>query len=437
MCIRIKREIGSIKQLKDNMKGKITKSKLFGTIAVPGSKSHTIRAIAVAMMANGKSILHYPLISDDTISCLNAASNLGAKVNKKDNQWEIDGVNNNLINPNKIIDLGNSGTSLRILTGLASLADFPITFDGDESLRTRLMSQLLDPLADLKVDIISDNAKCPITITGTATGGEITVDGTSSQFLTSLLFATPLMQTDSLIKVKNLNEKPYVEITLDWLDKQNIKLEYNKDLTEFKVKGNQNYTPFDLAIPADFSTATFPLIAAAVTGGDIEILNLDFSDKQGDKLVFDILKEMGLNIKKTGNSTYVKSTGKLKGMHIDLNSIPDALPAMSIVASIAEGTTYLENVPQARYKETDRIKCMTCELRKMGIKITELEDGMIIEGGSLQGTEVESYDDHRIAMSLAIAGCAAKGTTIVNNIEAAAVTYPNFINDLKKLGMQI
>ncbi len=419
------------------MKAKIKKSKLCGTIAVPGSKSHTIRAIAVAMMANGQSILRYPLNSGDTISCLNAASMFGATINKQENQWGIDGVNNLLKNPNEIIDLGNSGTSLRILTGLATLADFPITFDGDESLRTRPMNQLLDPLRSLNVKIISKNDKCPITVAGPANGGEMTVDGTSSQFLTSLLFATPLMKNDSIINVYNLNEKPYVEITLDWLDKQNIEIDYNNDLTEFRVKGNQSYTPFDIAIPADFSTATFPLIAAAVTKGEIEILNLNFSDKQGDKIVFDILEKMGLDINKSTKSTYVKSTNKLEGLHIDLNSIPDALPAMSVVASIAEGTTFLENVPQARLKETDRIKCMTCELRKMGVKVTELDDGMVIEGGVLQGAEVESYDDHRIAMALAIAGCATEGSTTINGIEAATVTYPNFIDDFKKLGMNI
>ena len=385
------------------MKLLINKSNLNGNISVPGSKSHTIR---------------------------------GAKVKIEENLWTITGVNGKLKNPNQTIDLGNSGTSLRILAGLAATADFAISFDGDKSLRSRPMHQLLDALENLGVEINSNNGKCPVTIKGPIQGGKTKVDGTSSQFLTSLLFSTPLAKEDSIITVDNLNEKPYAEITLDWLKKQNIDFEYNDDLSEFKVKANQKYSSYESTIPADFSTATFPLIAAAVTKSKIEIKNLDFSDKQGDKEVFKYLEKMGLEIS-IGEPTVANFAKELKGIEIDLNATPDALPAMAVVACFAKGETKLYNVAQARIKETDRIKCMTCELRKMGADIEELEDGMIIKESKLHSAELKGYDDHRIVMALAIAGMGMNEEITINGAEAASVTYPNFIKDFKILGANL
>ena len=419
------------------MKLSINKSNLTGKISVPGSKSHTIRAVAVAMMADGISKIYNPLISEDAESCLKAAELLGAKVKIEENLWTITGINGKLKNPNEIIDLGNSGTSLRILAGLAATADFAITFDGDESLRSRPMHQLLDALENLGVEINSNNGKCPVTIKGPIKGGKTKVDGTSSQFLTSLLFSTPLAKEDSIITVDNLNEKPYAEITLDWLKKQNIKFDYNDDLSVFEVKANQKYNPYESTIPADFSTATFPLIASAVTKSKIEIQNLDFSDKQGDKEVFKYLEKMGLEISIGEKSTIVNYTKPLKGVEIDLNATPDALPAMAVVACFAKGETKLYNVAQARIKETDRIKCMTCELRKMGADIEELEDGMIIKESKLHSAELKGYDDHRIVMALAIAGMGMNEEITINGAEAASVTYPNFIKDFKILGANL
>jgi len=420
------------------MKIKVTKSKLDGEIAVPGSKSHTIRAVAVATLAEGVSTIKSPLISGDTLSSLEAAQAFGAKVEKFDDYWTVEGIGGVVKPFDKTIDMGNSGTSLRIFTGLAASLDFPVTFDGDSSLRSRPMTPVLDALAKLGVEIESNDGKCPLTIKGPVKGGKTDVDGTSSQFLTSLLFALPLAEGDSEITVRNLNEIPYVYITLDWLKRQGIELEYSDDLLDVKVKGGQSYKSYERTIPADFSTATFPLVAAAVTGATLKIRNLDFSDQQGDKATFDYLEKMGVEVERGEEFTIVRSTGKLKGCEIDLNATPDALPAISVAACFAEGETRLVNVAQARIKETDRIDCMTKELTKMGAKITELEDGMIIEGGHpLTGCEVESYHDHRIAMSLAIAGMIADGETVINDADAAAVTYPNFIGDFQSLGANI
>ena len=420
------------------MKIKVTKSELSGDIAVPGSKSHTIRAVAVATLAEGVSTIKSPLISGDTLSSLEAAEAFGAKVTKYDDYWTIEGIGGVVKPFEKTIDMGNSGTSLRIFTGLAATLDFPVTFDGDSSLRTRPMTPVLDAIQKLGVKVESNDGKCPLKIHGPVKGGKTDVDGTSSQFLTSLLFALPLAEGDSEITVRNLNEIPYVHITLDWLERQGIELEHAEDLSWVKVKGGQSYKSYERTIPADFSTATFPLVAAAVTGATLKIRNLDFTDQQGDKDTFDYLEKMGVKVERGEEYTTVSSTGKLKGCEIDLNSTPDALPAIAVAACFAEGTTRLVNVAQARIKETDRIDCMTKELTKMGAKITELDDGMVIEGGHpLTGCEVESYHDHRIAMALTIAGMVADGETIINDGDAAAVTYPNFIEDFKALGANL
>ena len=417
------------------MKLEVSRSKINGTISVPGSKSHTIRAVAVASMAAGRSTIRGPLLSDDTISATLAAKAFGAKVERGDDSaWLIEGTGGRIAKQSGLMDMGNSGTSLRIFSGLAALSEYTINFDGDESLRTRPMGPLLAAFEELGAKCVSANGKCPLSISGPLKGGEATIEGKSSQFVTAILFAAPLCKTDTTLKVFNLNERPYVEITLDWLAKQGIKLEISNDLCLYKIKGGQSYKPFEMTIPADFSTATFPLVAAAITGGEVEIRNLDFSDRQGDKAVFDYLAKMGAKVVKGENSTKVSISGQLHGAEFDLNATPDALPAMAVAAACAKGRTVLGNVPQARIKETDRIACMTKELRKMGAKVEELPDGMIIEGGPLKGAEVESYKDHRIAMSMAMAGMIAEGVTIVNDAECASVTYPAFAKDFARLG---
>lgn len=416
---------------------KIKKSGLSGTIAVPGSKSHSIRAAACGMLGNGISLIHSPLDSADTKSCLNAAMKYGAQVAITPELWTITGYSGKLRKPKGVVDLGNSGTSLCVLAGLAAAMDFPTTFDGDDSLRSRPMGIQLDALAGLGAKVESNGGKCPITVQGPLNGGKVEIVGTSSQYLTGLLFAAPLAKNTVEIIVRDLNEKPYVEITLDWLRRLGIRFEAAADLSYFKVEGNQSYPAFEWVIPADFSTAAFPLLGSAVTGGVLDIRNLDFKDQQGDKAVFEFFRQMGMAIETKGNSTLVSRPGILQGRDFDLNATPDALPAMAVAGTYCQGTTRLLNVPQARIKETDRIACMRLELAKMGAEIMELPDGLVIEGGSLRGAVVDGHGDHRIVMALAIAGMGAEGETIITGAEAAAVTYPGFIRDFKKIGAKI
>ena len=418
------------------MKIKVCKSILNGELAVPGSKSHTIRAIAAALMAEGTSIVRAPLESADTRSTLEAAKLLGAKVCEHLDRWEITGTGGKITDPQQVIDMGNSGTGLRILSGIAGTADCKITFDGDASLRSRPMGQLTDALSNLGVKVETREGKCPVSFEGPLQGGKTEVVGTSSQFLTALLFACPFAQNDTEIFPVDLQEKPYVEITLGWLKRLGVEFEAADDMSCFKVPCGQKFKAFDWTIPADFSTAAFPLGAGAIAGGEVRIKNLDFDDLQGDKAVFDFVEQFGAKVERLAEYTRV-SPGKLHAVELDLNATPDALPLLAVVAACAEGSTRFYNVAQARIKETDRITCMACELGKMGIEVQELPDGMIIKGGKLKGAELESYDDHRIAMALTVAAFVAEGDSVINNAECAAVTYPGFISDFRILGANI
>ena len=415
-------------------------SQINGETAVPGSKSHTIRALAIASLAKGTSIIKAPLVSDDTLSCLSAACALGAWVRRgDDSMWQVIGTGGRMIEPARALDMGNSGTGLRIFSALAALSSAPISFGGDESLRNRPMKPLLDALTELGAKTESADGHCPLTVTGPIHGGETTVDGTSSQYLSALLLTAPLADGDTILNVPFLNEAPYVEMTLAWLKRQCINLKYNRNFTRFHVVGGQQFKPFNETIPGDFSTAAFPLAAAIITGGGILIHNLDFNDPQGDKAFVDLVRRMGAKIE-TGPGFARVSPGpvKLHSAELDLNATPDLLPILSVVAACADGITVLKNVSQARLKETDRIAVMAHELKKMGIQVEEFEDGMAVTGGKLRPAHVDSFRDHRVAMSLAIAGMTCSPDeaepTVIDSAESIAVTYPTFVDDFSRLG---
>jgi 3-phosphoshikimate 1-carboxyvinyltransferase len=297
------------------------------------------------------------------------------------------------------------------------------------------MTPLLDALTNLGVRIKSLHEKCPFTVCGPLKGGKTSINGISSQFLTALLFSAPLASADTELEVENLHEKPYVEISLDWLRSQHIEFEH-KDLDWFRIKGNQHYNAFDRQIPADFSTATFALCAAAVTQSEILIKGLDFTDHQGDKKVFEYFERMGVEMKQVSNGILVRGR-PLRAITIDMNDTPDALPAMAVAACFAEGETKLLNVAQARLKECDRISAINSELTKMGAQIEELEDGLIISSSKLKGAKLHGYRDHRMVMALAIAGMGASSETVIDSADAVAITYPGFYDDFRSLGANL
>ena len=404
---------------------------------MPASKSHTIRAVAIAALADGVSEITAPLVSADTEAVVNCYRQLGAEINCGDT-WRIKGAAGQLTPPNDIIDVANSGTTLRIALGSAALLrDGAAVFTGDHQIRSRPMGPLLESLNQLGAQCFStrNNGKAPIVVRGTLTGGETSIRATTSQYLTSLLINAPLAAGDSVINVTELNEQPYVEITLRYLQEQAITCEH-QGMRRFVVPGNQSYSAFKKRIPADFSSATFFLCAGAFLDAELLLEGLDFSDAQGDKAVVDILRQMGADIQINALQTSVRR-GTLKGVEVDMNAIPDALPALAVVACFAEGPTKLLNVPQARLKETDRIAVMAGELGKLGADITELPDGLIIEPAPLHAADLSGHSDHRIVMALSLAGLALEGTTTIDTAEAVNVTFPNYVQLMQSLGANL
>ncbi len=418
---------------------KIQPSSLSGNVRIPGSKSHTIRAVAIASLADGKSIIEQPLDSLDTQAAVNTYRALGAVIDTAGPNWQIDGTAGQLQGTKGVIDVGNSGTALRMAMGSAALlpTGVKVSFTGDEQICRRPHGALLQALNDLgaKARSIADDGTAPLEISGQLTGGKTTVDGTSSQYLSSLLLACPLAKEESQIRVNNLNEWPYVQITLDWLNSQGIKYQ-QEGWSRFLVQGGQTYSGFRRAIPADFSSATFFFVAAAITGSTITLNGLKMSDSQGDKAVVDYLELMGATVERQDDQITITG-GDLEGIDIDMNIMPDALPAMAVAAAVAKGKSRLFNVAHARIKETDRIAGMAKELAKMGVRCEELPDGLVIHGGALKAAQLCGHEDHRIVMALAVAGLAAKGTTTVDSAEAAAVTFPNFVELMTNVGADI
>jgi 3-phosphoshikimate 1-carboxyvinyltransferase len=412
-------------------------SKLKGSIEIPASKSHTIRAVILASLAEGTSKLTNPLKSEDTIAAVNACRALGAKIKLRKKEWTIKGFGKSPKKPKKKIDFANSGTSSRLLIGVMAALGIEAIVDGDSSLRSRPMRPLFDGLKQLglKVKYLKKQGFLPAKISGRINGGKTTVNGKSSQYVSSPLIAAPLCEKDTEIKVVQMREKPYIELTLKWLDEQKIKYK-QKGFTQFKVKGNQKYKPFKKHIPGDWSSAAFPIVAAAVTNSNVLVRGVDIKDVQGDKDIIKYLKKMGAKIKSEKNG--IRIIGKqLKGKSVDLSHTPDALPAMSIAGCFALSTTTLKNVAQARIKETDRIAVMTRELSKMGASIKELPAGMIIRHGKLKGAKVKGHHDHRVVMALSIAGLIADGKTEIDSAESIKVTFPNYVKLMKALGARM
>ncbi|MCD4669719.1 MAG: 3-phosphoshikimate 1-carboxyvinyltransferase [Actinomycetia bacterium] len=416
---------------------KVRKSRVSGKVKIPGSKSHTIRALFIASLAEGKSEIKNPLLSNDTFSALEACRALGADINNYEDKIIVNGFKGVPKVPVDVIDVGNSGVTIRFGIATAALIEGCSVFTGDNQIRKRTNSPLIQALNNLGAKVFStrNNGLVPIVVKGRLKGGKTDLDSVASQYLSSLLINSPLAENDTEIVLTRLNDIHYIDITLWWLKKQGIQF-LNNNYKSFHIKGNQKYKSFTDTIPGDFSSATFFMIQAAISGEEIILENLDMKDPQGDKLVLSILESMGTKVHINNNFISIKGDG-LVGREIDMNSIPDALPAMAVAGCFAEGETRLVNAPHARLKETDRIRVMYEELKKMGADIEELADGLIIKRSNLKGCNVKGYDDHRIVMSLAVAGLNTEGETIIDTAEAIDVTFPEFTNLMLTCGADI
>lgn len=408
----------------------LDKAEILGPITIPASKSQTIRALLVALFAKSKSILHNPLISSDTESCIKLCKQMGAKIEVKDNVLKIDSSGFDFEETSPLeIDCNNSGTTLFFATALAAVLKRKITFTGDKSLQSRSALPLLNSLEDLGAKTEHDeNGNAPYSVLGPMKGGKTTIECKTSQYLSALLLACPLLPNDTEISVPLLFEEPYVKITLSWLDSQKIKYRTNENFSSFTIYGNQNYHGFESEIFGDFSSAGYFFCSAAITGGSVTVNGLDPFDPQGDKGILSVLRKMGCRIQWSGNSVKVSGPKKyLEGGTFDINAMPDALPALAVCCCFAKGGASLVNVPQARLKETDRISVMARNLTKLGAKVSELPDGLVFEPiTEFKGAQVDSCHDHRIAMAMAVASLASSDGVTIRNSAAVKMTFPSF-----------
>ena len=327
-----------------------------GVIKAPPSKSYTHRAIIISSLARGQSLLKDPLFSEDTLASINACKSLGTNIKQNKDSCIVQGTAGNLKTPDDVLDLKNSGTTLRIITSVASLAPNYTVLTGDSSLRTRPMQDLLDALEGLSIKVFStkNNGKAPICIKGGFKGGKTDIKGNvSSQFISSLLIASPYAENPVDINIKgDFISKPYVDMTTDVMGKFGVNYDYNKENNSFHVEP-QNYKSRDYTIEGDFSSASYIIGAAAALEGEVRVKNVFKDSKQGDKQILDIVKKMGAEVKFKKDEVTIRGYGELQGTEVNLENAPDLLPTVSALGAICEGETRITNVEHARFKETE------------------------------------------------------------------------------------
>ncbi len=413
---------------------------LKGSLQVPGSKSHTIRSVLLATLAGGRTCIENPLASGDGLSALAASRAFGAIVKEEENRWVVQGRGGILQVPSNVLDTGNSGTTTCLFTSVASLVDGYTVITGDEQIRRRPILPLVDALNALGATafLTRGGQGCPpVVVKGVLQGGTVTIEGKNSQYVSSLLLSAPLAKRTTVIQVANALEKPYVQLTLDWMKRLGIEVANPADYTQFVVEGGQQYQSGDFTIPSDWSAVAFPLVAAAITRSDLVLTGLDFSDSQGDKRVVDILARFGANVYRQNESElHIVGGERLKGgLTIDLSDIPDALPALSVLATQAEGRTVFVNLEHVRQKETDRVAEMTAKLNSLGCSLHIERDSLVVDGPTpIQGGIVSSSDDHRIAMALVAAGLASEGEVVITDAQCADVSFPGFFSKFAACG---
>jgi len=404
-----------------------------GTVDVPPSKSYTHRAIIMAALSGGRCRITNPLCSFDTLATADAVRSMGAKVERTDYGFLVE--SDGLHAPDRIIDVQNSGTTMRLMTGIAALFDSETTITGDESIRKRPMGPLLDALKSCGVRCDSNDGKAPVRIRGPVTESKIVVDGSmSSQFVSSMLMMAPLVgrPMDIIIEGKTVS-RPYIDITISMMKRFGITV--SEEANRFHVEP-QSYKPCDFTVPSDFSSSAFPLVAGGLSGS-VSVKGLDMSDPQGDKKIVEILKEVGCRIESDNGMITCSNDGRPKAADIDISNVPDLFPIVAVLMSTADGTSRLYGAPQLRFKESDRIASVERMLRTLGADIEGTDDGCIIRGvPRLKGGRIDHLGDHRLMMSAAIASLISDGPVSMINDECWNVSYPGFVEQMRSIGLR-
>ena len=417
------------------MNCKIEKAKISGKIVCPPNKSYTHRAIFLASLAKGESTIENILHSADTEATIEACKKFGAKINENGDNLVV--KSDSSIHASTI-DAANSGTTIRIAAAIASLSDEKSTLSGDASLNQRPMKPLLDALESIGAKCSSNDGKPPVEVSGMIKGGEVSIPGNiSSQFISALMIAAPLSQKGIILNVEgDLVSKPYLDATISIMKKFGVDVKIEIPYKKYSID-SQTYSSSSVTIPSDFSSLALLLSASVLIGDNLQIEATMSDLPQGDEYFIEILKKLGADVDVNGKIITVKSPEKLVGGKFDLSNTPDLLPPLSILALKTTNSIEIFNVKHARYKETDRIAILARELQKLGIKVEEKEDGLILHSSDeLNSANLNSENDHRLFMAFCIAGMYV-GNCIVSDAESVNVSYPNFIDDVNGVGGKI
>ena len=419
------------------MNCKVEKSKISGEINCPSNKSYTHRGIFLASLAGNNSKVENVLLSADTKATIEACRKFGAII-EVDNSTVV--VKESIKIGTKVpeINTENSGTTIRIAIGIASLFSEEIILTGDVSLQKRPMQPLLDALSSIGAKCSSTNGNPPIKIKGSIIGGDIRIPGNlSSQFISSLLISAPLTKNGINLTIEgDLVSKPYLDATIATMRKFGVSVKTLIPYKKYNITP-QIYKNTTFSVPIDFSSLALLLSCTVLNGEDVVIKGSMGNLPQGDEAFIDFLEQLGVSVTINDNEIKIKSPEKLKGGKFDLRNSPDLLPPLAILSLISSKPIEIVNVKHARLKETDRIAILARELPKIGIKVYEKEDGLILESSdSLMGAKLDSENDHRLFMAFCIAGTYI-GNCIVTDSKSVEVSYPNFIEEMNRLGAKI
>lgn len=422
------------------MKIEVLNTKLEGKVKIPPSKSMAHRGIICASLSSGVSVVDNIDYSDDINATIDAMVSLGAVIDKNEDKLTITGAFHKDAKRNaaRTVDCNESGSTLRFLVPISLLFDGMTKFIGRGNLGKRPLDTYYNIFKEQGIKYNAVDNKLNLMVKGRIKAGEFVLPGNiSSQFITGLLFTLPLLEGDSKIIISTeLESKGYIDLTLSCMKDFGIDIE-NRDYREFIIKGGQSYNSRNYRVEGDYSQGAFYLSANAL-GSKIELLDLREDSLQGDKEAIDILERMGAKFEFKDSIT-IKENCKLNSTLIDASQCPDIIPVISLVAALSEGRTEIINAGRLRIKECDRLKAVSTELKRLGAKIIEKEEGLIIDGvEELEGgIEVWSWKDHRIAMTLAIAATRCKNPIIIKDYECVAKSYPSFFEDYKMLGGKV
>lgn len=423
----------------DGEKLKVTvtpKSVLIGEIWAPPSKAHTHRALFAGLLSGVTKIMN-PLLCDDTEASAAAISSLGAKLEREPNAWAIQS-NGRPTAPGKEIQCGESGVTLRFTIPIASLTGEKIRLAGQGGLMGRPIEPLAEAMKQLGVDVEA-NRNGVVIEGGPPKGGRVSIPGdVSSQFISGLLLAAPLMEEELKLELTSpLESNSYVSLTIDVMKKHGAEVRSNGKMSVFTVPPMQSYQPAAHKVSGDFSSAAFAMSAAAITDSKLLIRGLSKNSFEPDSVMVEILSKMGVETRSLPEGVLVEGA-RLKGINVNLRDCPDLGPIVAVLGCYAKGKTQITGAGRLRYKESNRLESIASELGALGADIEETEDGLIMSGPcSLKGGIVESHGDHRIAMALSIAAIRAMDQVVINHAECVSKSYPTFFNDLRSLGVEI